>query len=510
MAPRHILAIDQGTTNTKVLVINEDGAVVASAARPVPIAFPQPGWVEQDAHAIWRSVTEAIDACLSDARLPPIDAVGVTNQRESVLVWERRSGEPVGPSITWQCRRTAPFCETLRHRDLEARIRADTGLPIDPLFSASKARWLLDHARDGRQRAMAGELCIGTIDSWLLWNLTGGAVHACDASNASRTQLMNLRTLSWDTALLEVFGVPAAALPDIRASSGVVGYTVGSGRLAAGIPIAGVIGDSHAALFGQALSRVGVVKATYGTGSSLMRLLSAPVESKAGLSTTVAWLMADQPWYALEGNITVTGGAVDWLSQLFNLAGGAQAIAAIAGDVHDTDGVYLVPAFAGLGAPHWDENARGLICGLTRGTTAAHVALATVHSIAYQVRDVFEAMRSDAATPIPELLADGGASGNDALMQFQSDILGVPVIRNRSTDVSAIGAAWLAGLAVGVWTSTSQLERLPRATDRFEPRMSEGTRERLYMGWTDAVARSGTKSRGLTSRVEGAVNGAHR
>ena len=240
---------------------------------------------------------------------------------------------------------------------------------------------------------MAGELCIGTIDSWLLWNLTGGAVHACDASNASRTQLMNLRTLSWDAALLEVFGVPAAALPDIRASSGIVGYTVGSGRLAAGIPIAGVIGDSHGALFGQALSRVGVVKATYGTGSSLMRLLSAPVESKAGLSTTVAWLMADQPWYALEGNITVTGGAVDWLSQLFNLAGGAQAIAAIADDVHDTDGVYLVPAFAGLGAPHWDENARGLICGLTRGTTAAHVALATVHSIAYQVRDVFEAMR---------------------------------------------------------------------------------------------------------------------
>jgi glycerol kinase len=487
---RHLLAIDQGTTNTKVVMIDEDGAVIARASQPVPIAFPQPGWVEQDAVALWQSVTAAMAGCLAAAGSPPIAAVGVSNQRESVVVWDRSTGTPIGPCITWQCRRTAPLCADLRDRGLESHIRTTTGLPIDPLFSASKARWLLDHTPDGRRRAADGELCVGTVDSWLLWNLTGGTVHACDGSNASRTQLLNLRTVSWDAELLEAFGVPAAALPRIVPSSGIAGHTAGSGPLPAGVPIASLVGDSHAALFGQSACRVGVVKATYGTGSSLMRLLATPVLSQAALSTTVAWLLPDRAWYALEGNITVTGGAVEWLAQVLGLREGASEVAAMADAVSDTGGVYLVPAFAGLGAPHWDEHARGLLCGLTRGTSAAQIALATVHSIAYQVREVFAAMEADASVPVPELLADGGASRNDALMQFQADILGVPVVRNRSTDVAAIGAAWLAGLAVGIWTSVDDLQSLRRDTDRFEPHLSSSERDRLYSGWREAVARA--------------------
>jgi glycerol kinase len=508
---RHLLAIDQGTTNTKIVMIDESGTVVARASRPVPIEFPQPGWVEQDAVAIWQSVTGAIADCLGAAGSPAIDAIGVTTQRESVMVWERSTGTPTGPCITWQCRRTTPLCADLRSRGLESRIRSTTGLPIDPLFSASKVRWLLDHTPDGQQRATDGELCVGTVDSWLLWNLTGGAIHACDGSNASRTQLLNLRTLSWDADMLAVFDVPAAALPRIVSSSGIAGYSAAAGPLPAGVPIASLIGDSHAALFGQSLCRVGVVKATYGTGSSLMRLLETPVTSQAALSTTVAWLLPDRAWYALEGNITVTGGAVDWLGQVLGLREGASDVAAVADDVADTGGVYLVPAFAGLGAPYWDDHARGLLCGLTRGTTAAHIALATVRSIAYQVRDVFAAMDRDATVPLPELLADGGASRNDALMQFQADILGVPVVRNRSTDVAAIGAAWLAGLAVGIWTSIEDLRALGRDTDHFEPRMPAGERERLYSGWQEAVARSTSTSRPITSMdtERRSLHGAH-
>jgi glycerol kinase len=509
MPRKHLLAIDQGTTNTKVLVIDQDGEVVARASREVPIEFPHPGWVEQDAPTLWRSVVEAMNDAIAATGSPALEAVGLTNQRESVVVWERSSGRPVGPCITWQCRRTAPACAALRDRGVEAHVRTVTGLPLDPLFSASKARWLLDHTPDGVRRATDGELCIGTVDSWLLWNLSDGRTHACDASNASRTQLLNLTTLSWDAELLELFGIPIAALPRIVPSSGIAGESAGSGSLPAGVPIASLIGDSHAALFGHALCRLGVVKATYGTGSSLMRLLATPVMSQAALSTTVAWQLPDRAWYALEGNITVTGGAVDWLGRVLGLEQPASGVASIASGVSDTGGVYLVPAFAGLGAPHWDENARGLLYGLTRGTTAAHIALATVQSIAYQVRDVFAAMGRDAAAPLPELLADGGASRNDTLMQFQADILGVPVVRNRSADVAAMGAAWLAGLAVGVWTSMADVESLRRPTDRFEPKMPEDERERLYAGWQDAVARSAsavsrsTRTSDATERVGG-------
>lgn len=478
-----ILAIDQGTTNTKALLVDRAGAVRARASRALAIAFPQPGWVEQDARALWASVAEAAADCLAQAGDAEIVAVGVSNQRESAVVWDRRTGEPVGPCIVWQCRRTAAFCQELRARGLESVIRERTGLPLDPLFSASKIRWLLD-------RAPGGVRCAGTVDSWLLWNLTGGHAHATDASNASRTQLLNLCRVEWDEDLLDVFGIPRDCLPQVRPSSGVFGVTTGGGGLPAGAPVAAMIGDSHAALFGHAAFAPGAVKATYGTGTSLMTPVEGPVASRHGLATTVAWAAAGGVRYALEGNITNTGGAVQWLAEFLSLAGGAEEVAALAATVADAGGVYLVPAFAGLGAPHWDSGARGLLCGLTRGSTAAHAARATLDSIAYQIRDVFEAMRQDSPFAEPVLLADGGASRNERLMQFQADILGCPVVRSESADLSAIGAAWLAGLAVGFWHSLEELAALPRATTRFEPRMSEGRRAELVGGWQDALARA--------------------
>jgi len=489
MTERHVLAIDQGTTNTKVLLINEGGDVVARATRPVAISFPRPGWVEQDAGVLWRSVEEAIDECLTHASGRSVDAVGVTNQRESVLLWDRATGQPVGPTIVWQCRRTADFCQELRDRGMQTLLEERTGLTIDPLFSASKLRWLLRAAPDADRRAAAGELCAGTIDSWVLWNLSGRSVHTCDATNASRTQLLNLHTLDWDDELLALFDIPRAVLPVVKPSSGVFGESVRHGRLAAGIPLASAIGDSHAALFGHAAFRSGSVKATYGTGSSLMTLVERPVHSHGGLSTTVAWALGDAATYALEGNITTTGGAVDWLGTFLRLPHRASGVADLANTVADPGGVHLVPAFAGLGAPYWDADARGLLCGITRGTTAAHVARATLESIAFQVRDVFEVMQDDAGAG-STLLADGGASLNDTLMQIQADTLGVPVLRADSADVSACGAAWLAGLAVGVWPSTSALEQLPRAVSSFEPRMPESEREHRYAGWKEAVARA--------------------
>ncbi len=485
-----ILAIDQGTTNTKVLLVDGSGAIHARASLPLSITFPQPGWVEQDANALWGSVTAAVDECVAQAGSVEIEAIGISNQRESVVLWDRRTGEPVGPCIIWQCRRTSDFCDELRRSGLDATIRERSGLPVDPLFSGSKIRWLLAHIPDGAARAEAGELCAGTVDSWLLWNLTGGAVHATDASNASRTQLLNLRDCAWDKELLRMYDIPSACLPEVRASSGVFGLTAGCGTLPSGIPVASLIGDSHAALFGHAAFAPGATKATYGTGSSLMTPLEQPVQSRHGLSTTVAWAESGRIRYALEGNITNTGGAVQWLAGLLGLPGGAEEVAALAASVADSGGAYLVPAFAGLGAPHWDAGARGLLCGLTRGTTAAHVARATIDSIAYQVFDVFEAMRQDAAIPLPVLFADGGASRNDRLMQLQADILGCPVIRSSSADLAAVGAAWLAGLATGFWKSIEQLERLPRATTLFEPLMPGAQRIELISGWRNALLRS--------------------
>jgi glycerol kinase len=491
MGRRHILAIDQGTTNTKVLLCDDESRVVARASRPVPIAFPQPGWVEQDPAAIWRSVEDGIAECLAAANATP-DVVAVTNQRESVLVWERVSGNPLGPCITWQCRRTSAFCDELRTRGRQETIERKTGLTIDPLFSASKIRWLLDAIPNGRARAKSGELCAGTVDSWVLWNLSlrlrsGEAVHSCDATNASRTQLYDLSTRNWDDELLEIFEIPRGVMPEIRPSSGDFGNTRRIGPLPEGLPIAALIGDSHAALFGQAAFQPGMVKATYGTGSSLMSVTPSLTHSKHGLSTTVAWALPEQTTYALEGNITMTGGAIEWFGQFLGATDAAARVAELSGTVSHAGGVYVVPAFAGLGAPHWDDRARGLVCGLTRGTTAAHVARATLESIAYQVRDVFDAMGSDISHAPVALLADGGASRNDALMQFQADMLGCSVLRTASADLSALGAAWLAGLATKIWPSLDALSSLPRAVDRFEPSMRLSERDERYAGWCEAV-----------------------
>ena len=485
-----ILAIDQGTTNTKALLVDEGGDIVARAARPLTPIFPQPAWVEQDAEEIWRSVRECVDEVLEARPLAEPLAIGISNQRESVVGWERDTGRPVGPVVIWQCRRTAPLCDELRARGREALLHERTGLTIDPLFSATKMRWLLDQLDRGPERAEAGEICFGTTDAWVAWNLTGGRVHVTDSSNASRTQLLALRALAWDDELLAIFGVPRAALPDLAPSSGVRGRSVALGRLPAGVPIASQIGDSHAALYGQAGFHPGSIKATYGTGSSLMTPTPALVHSKHGLSSTVAWARGRDTTYALEGNILATGAAVQWLGELLNLPDPALGVADLAARVEDTGGVHLVPAFVGLGAPHWDDAARGLVSGLTRGTTAAHLALATLASIAHQIRDVFDLMQAEAGLELEVLLADGGATRNDQLMQLQADLLGRPVLRTTSAEVSALGAAYLAGLAVGFWSSEEQLAALPRERDRFAPRMSAAERESLHARWQEAVERA--------------------
>jgi glycerol kinase len=485
-----ILAIDQGTTNTKALLIDGSGRIAASASRAVSIRYPQPEWVEQDAWELWTSVVETAGECLGRAGGVTPAAIGISNQRESVVVWDRLTGEPAGPCVAWQCRRTAPFCAALRERGAECLVRQRTGLALDPLFSASKAHWLLEHIPDGLRRAADGELCIGTVDSWVLWNLTGRAAHATDLTNASRTQLLNLRRLDWDQELLELFSIPRAALPAVHPSSHIFGATVEHGAIPAGVPIGALAGDSHAALFGHGVFGPGAVKATYGTGSSLMTITEEPAASAEGLSTTIAWSRAGETRYALEGNIPVTGGAVQWLGDLLRLPSPAEDVARLALTVADSAGVYVVPAFAGLGAPYWNDAARGLISGLTQGTTAAHLARAIIESIAYQVCDVFAAMERDTARTLPALLAGGGASRNDLLMQFQADILERPVVRSGGAGVSAMGAAWLAGLAVGVWRSMEELGSLPRVEDRFHPKMAAGERARRHDGWREATERT--------------------
>lgn len=482
-----VLAIDQGTSNTKAIVIDREAKIVAKASVPMEIAFPQPGWVEQDPLAIWKAVQTVVDGCVGQISSDKLAAIGISNQRETILAWDRSSGQPLGPAVIWQCRRTADFCQHLREQGLESVLRDRTGLTIDPLFSASKARWLLKRIEATGQSADG--VCLGTVDSWLLWNLTAGNVHATDFSNAARTQLFNLRTAAWDDELLKLFEVPASALPKILPSSGIFAETVASGCLDAGIPIASMIGDSHAALFGQRGFLPGSIKATYGTGSSLMTPIQELRISNRGLSSTVAWGLKDIT-YALEGNISVTGSAVQWFGQFVGADDPAQRVAALAREVSDTAGVYVVPAFVGLGAPHWHEAARGMICGITRGTTSAHVARAVIESIAYQVRDVFDAMQADAGVTLRSLLADGGATRNDQLMQFQADILNCAVSRNSSPEVSPLGAAFLAGLAIGFWSNLDEVAALPREFERFEPNMPDSQRAELYAGWQAAVARA--------------------
>jgi glycerol kinase len=488
MSGSHILAIDQGTTGSRAIVFDRRGRAVASAYEEFPQYFPRPGWVEHDPDEIWRSVQRTIQKALASVPGRSIAAIGITNQRETTVVWDRRTGRPVGRAVVWQCRRSAGRCRELAATKGIARlVRERTGLPIDAYFSATKLEWILD--RGGlRERAKRGGLAFGTTDAWVLWNLTGGESHATDPTNASRTMLYDIRRLAWDADLLRLFGVPRAILPEVKASSGEFGRTVRLGRLPAGVPVMGVAGDQQAALFGQAGFRPGAIKNTYGTGAFiLLNIGRRPVASKHGLITTVACGPGGQAAYALEGSVFVAGAAIQWLRDQLGLLGSAAESEAAAGAVEDTAGVYFVPAFVGLGAPYWDADARGTIVGLTRGATRNHIVRAALEAMAYSTRDVLETMRQDSGLRIRELRVDGGASVNDLLCRFQADILGIPVLRPKTVETTSLGAAYLAGLGAGVWESTAAIERLRVDERRFAPAMSRRQADRLYAGWKAAV-----------------------
>ena len=484
-----LLAIDQGTTNTKAILVARDGRPVFVATAPVALQHPRAGFVEQDPLALWASVMQAAAACVAQAGSKGIAAIGIANQRETIVAWERSTGEPVAPAVVWQCRRSAAICAELERQGLAGMLRARTGLGIDPLFSASKIRWLLENIPGLRERAQAGEICFGTVDSWLVWKLTSGKVHACDASNASRTQLLNLRTGKWDEDLLGLFGIPKVALPEVFESSGFFGECAGVEGLS-GVPILSAIGDSHAAMAGHGAYDPGKIKATYGTGSSVMSLIPEFRVAENGLSTTIAWRMGGATRFALEGNISMTGSTVQWVGEFLGLTEPAAATAKLAETVHGSEGVYFVPAMVGLGAPHWDSAVRGAIFGLSGTSTAAHLAKAAVESIAFQIRDVFDAMEREANCSFPMLHADGGATHNDQLMQFQADVLGRPVMRSTCPDLSALGAAWLAGIALGYWNSLDAVGQLGLDSQIFEPRMPEVEREQRYGGWKLSVERA--------------------
>ena len=487
----HVLAIDQGTTGSRAIVFDQRGRTVASAYEEFPQYFPRPGWVEHDPEEIWRSVYRTVQKALATVPGRSIDAVGITNQRETTVIWDRRSGRPVANAIVWQCRRTAGRCRELAAEPGIARlIRKKTGLPIDAYFSATKAEWILD--RGGlRERAKRGRLAFGTTDTWVLSKLTGGASHATDPTNASRTMLFNIRKLEWDAELLEIFGVPAAMLPQVLPSSGEFGRTVRLGRLPAGIPVMGIAGDQQAALFGQAGFRSGAIKNTYGTGSFILLNTGREiVQSRHGLITTVACGPDGRAAYALEGSVFVAGAAIQWLRDQLGLVASAAESAAAAAAVPDNAGVYFVPAFVGLGAPYWDPEARGTIVGLTRGAGRNHIIRAAVEAMAYSIRDVLETMRKESGLRIRELRVDGGASANDILCRFQADILGIPVLRPKTVETTSLGAAYLAGLGAGVWESTAAIERLAVDERKFTPAMSRGQADKLYAGWQAAVRKA--------------------
>ncbi len=487
---RAILALDQGTTSSRAILFDEAGQILASAQREFRQRFPQPGWVEHDANEIWATQLACAQEVLRQTGCA-VAAVGITNQRETTVLWDRATGVPVAPAIVWQDRRTAAQCAALRERGLEAEFTARTGLLLDPYFSGTKLAWLLDHVPDARTRAERGELAFGTIDTWLAWKLTAGAVHVTDVSNASRTLLFNLRTLDWDTHLLETLRIPRAVLPQVVASSVVVGQT-DAAALGARIPIAGMAGDQQAALFGQACFAPGMAKNTYGTGCFvLMNAGTTPPVSHNRLLATVGWQVAHEPTtYALEGSVFMGGAVVQWLRDGLGLIERASDVQALAAGCVDSGGVVLVPAFTGLGAPYWDAEARGLIIGLTRGTTQAHLARAALESIAQQSADVLEVMHRDTGTPLTELRVDGGASRNDVLMQLQADLVGVPVVRPRVTETTALGAAYLAGLAVGVWRSPEDIAALWQIERRFEPTLSAQARAHRRAQWRRAVERA--------------------
>ncbi len=487
-----ILALDQGTTSSRALVFDHDGNVRGAAQKETRQIFPQPGLVEHDGEEIWASQIGVAVEAIARAGLSAADiaAIGITNQRETSIVWDRRSGKPIHNAIVWQDRRTAGECDRLKAEGFEPLFRDRTGLVLDAYFSGSKLAWILDHVPGARTRAEAGELAFGTVDSWLVWNLTRGERHLTDASNASRTLLFNIHKGEWDPELLEILRIPPAVLPEVVASSQVYGKTA-SGLFASRLPISGIAGDQQAALFGQLCDKPGMVKNTYGTGCfMLMHTGDRPVVSGRNLLSTIACRINDRTEYALEGSVFVAGAAVQWLRDGLGIIRSSGEVEVLAASVPDNGGVYLVPAFAGLGAPHWDPYARGALFGLTRGSTAGHIARATLESIAFQTADLLEAMEEDAGTALAELRVDGGAASNDMLMQFQADLLGVPVVRPVVPETTALGVAYLAGLAVGYWCDRMEIGRLWRAERTFNPVMERGRAEELRGRWNRALERT--------------------
>ncbi|RDC66386.1 glycerol kinase GlpK [Adhaeribacter pallidiroseus] len=484
----YILAFDQGTTSSRAIVFNRQGKIVSLAQKEFTQIYPQPGWVEHDASEIWSTQVGVAAEAISKASLQATDiaAIGITNQRETTIIWDRETGKVIYNAIVWQDRRTADFCDELKQRGYEDLIREKTGLVIDAYFSATKVYWLLENIPGARAKAEAGQLAFGTVDSWLIYNLTGRQVHVTDVTNASRTLLYNIHTLAWDEELLDLFRIPASLLPEVKSSSEIVGET-SAALFATRIPIAGIAGDQQAALFGQMCTQPGMVKNTYGTGCfMLMNIGEKPIISTHKLVTTIAWKINNQVHYALEGSIFIAGAVVQWLRDGLGLISTSAEIEDLAGTVSSSEGVYMVPAFAGLGAPHWNQHARGTIVGLTRGTTNAHLARAALESIAYQTREVLKAMEADADMQIAELRVDGGATVNNLLLQFQADILSARVVRPEVTEVTAIGAAYLAGLATGYWSSLEGIQQQWQIERSFEPEANFESEE-LIKGWNRAV-----------------------
>jgi len=489
MGQKYVMALDAGTTSNRAIIFDVDSKIIGVAQKEFTQHFPQPGWVEHDAEEIWSSMHEVMREALEQSGLVASDiaAIGITNQRETAVIWDRATGRPIYNAIVWQSRQTADICEDLKRQGLVDEFQQKTGLVIDAYFSGTKVKWILDHVEGARARAEKGELAFGTIDTWLLWKLTGGKEHKTDYSNASRTLMFNIKTLEWDEALLKHLTVPKSLLPEVRPSSEVYGHTVPS-VIGASVPVAGMAGDQQSALFGQNCFSPGEAKNTYGTGCFLLMNTGEELcMSKNGLVTTIAWGLDGKVEYALEGSIFVGGSAIQWLRDGLRLVDSAPDSEWVAKKVPDAGGVYMVPAFVGLGAPYWDMNARGMIIGLTRGTTKAHIVRATLDSLAYQTRDVLGAMEADSGNRLATLKVDGGAVANNLLMQFQADLLGVPVDRPQITETTALGAAYLAGLATGVWASKEELKKSWQLDTRFTPALDKKDADKLYKGWRKAV-----------------------
>lgn len=486
---KYILALDQGTTSCRAIVFNHKGEIISTAQKEFSQHFPEPGWVEHDAEEIWAVQSGMASEALARQGLKSgqIAAIGITNQRETVVIWEKATGKPIHPAIVWQDKRTADYCDELKAAGHQDMVREKTGLVIDSYFSGTKARWILDNVKGARKRAENGELLMGTIDSWLIWNMTGGELHITDVTNACRTMLFNIHTMEWDPELTELLGVPESLLPEVRESSEKYGVTDES-FLKAGIPISGIAGDQQAALFGQMCTRKGMVKNTYGTGCfMLMNIGDTPIVSKNNLLTSVAWTLNGKTTYMLEGSIFIGGAVVQWLRDGLKIIKKSSDVEALATSVPDTGGVYLVPAFAGLGAPHWNQQARGTIFGLTRGSTDAHVARAALESIAYQTMDILKAMEKDSGIPIRELRVDGGATVNNLMMQFQADVLDAETVRPKIVETTVMGAAFLAGLAVGYWENPEAIQSIWQTDRRFYPTADRAPIEAGIRGWQRAI-----------------------